>query len=151
MREFRMETDTSPINVYETRVRSHQTDLNAAMYHGAYFDVFDDARIETFRRLGYDYARAVAGGWSPVISRAECRYYAPARMDDPLAITVSVPKMGPATMTIRYECRRHDDLLAVGQVVFAFLDGSGKPIRLPADLRQIVAGTGAFSTPVTAR
>src|SRR5450759_1200588 len=95
-----------PINVYRTRVRSHQTDLNAAMYHGAYFDVFDDARIETFRRLGYTYEHALEGGWSPVIRRVDCEYYAPAHMDDEIEITVTVPRLTPAKMTIRYDCRR---------------------------------------------
>lgn len=130
--------DAVPLNLYSTRVRSHQTDLNAAMYHGAYFDVFDDARIETFRRLGYTYATAIDGGWSPVIRRAQCEFYAPARMDDALAITVLVPGMTQATMTIRYECRRASELLALGEVVFAFLDNRGKPLRLPSDLRRLV-------------
>lgn len=133
-------------NVYRTRVRAHQTDLNAAMYHGAYLDVFDDARIETFRRLGYDYARAVAGGWSPVIRRVECEYLAAARMDDPLEVTVTVPKVTVATMTIRYDCRKDDRLIASARVVFAFLDGRGKPLRVPADLRAVIGEHEEFRT-----
>jgi acyl-CoA thioester hydrolase len=128
-----------PFNVYETRVRSHQTDLNAAMYHGAYLDVFDDARIEAFRTAGYDYARAVEGGWTPVIRHVECEYFFPARMDDPIAITVTVPKLTVAKMTIRYDCHGRGRLLASAQVVFVFLDRKGKLLRVPEDLRKVVA------------
>ena len=61
--------DDSPLNVHEFRVRTHQTDLNAAMYHGAYFDIFDDARIETFRRM----ARSIqCREGSMVVARTEC-------------------------------------------------------------------------------
>lgn len=130
--------NNDPLNVYTTRVRSHQTDLNAAMYHGAYFDTFDDARIETFRRLGYTYQEAIEGGWNPVIRRLACEYYSPARMDELLRVTVLVPKVTPATLTIRYECRREDDILAVGHVVFAFVDSGGKIMRVPHGLRQVV-------------
>jgi acyl-CoA thioesterase FadM len=65
-------------------------------------------------------------------------------MDDPITITVLVPQLTKATMTIRYEARRNDTLLAIGQVVFAFLDASGRPVRLPAPLRALVLATEAL-------
>lgn len=131
--------DHSPvINVHETRVRAHQTDLNGAMYHGAYFDIFDDARIETFRYLGVTWEDCVAGGWNPVIRRAECEYFIPARMDQLLTVTVSVTRMTQATLAIRYDCRHSEELLAVGRVVFAFVDRAGKPVRVPGGLREAV-------------
>ena len=77
-----MELADEPLNVYHARVRSHQTDLNAAMYHGAYLDLFDDARIETFRRMGYTYERMLAGNWGIFIRTVHCEFHAPAFMDD---------------------------------------------------------------------
>jgi acyl-CoA thioester hydrolase len=140
-------TDGTAINVYCTRVRAHQTDLNGAMYHGAFLDVFDDARIETFRRLGYDYRRMTATTFRPVIRRIECDYRAPAFMDDPLQITVLVERLTAATMTIRYEGRREGDMIAIGHATFAFIDREGKPGRIPDDLRE-TARTPALQ-PVT--
>jgi YbgC/YbaW family acyl-CoA thioester hydrolase len=108
------------------------------MYHGAFLDVFDDARIETFRRLGYTYARMVAGGWTAVIRRIECEFLAPAWMDDLLAIVVTIPRFTRATMTIRYDCRREENHLALAHAVFAFVDTGRKPLRVPPDLRSVV-------------
>jgi acyl-CoA thioester hydrolase len=134
-----METDeASATNVYVTRVRTHQTDLNAAMYHGAFLDVFDDARIETFRRVGYDYARMLAGGWSPVIRRIQCEYVQPARMDDRLTIQVHIVRLTVATMVVRYRCFRATEKLAEAFATFAFLDGRGRVIRFPTDLREVI-------------
>ena len=130
-------TEQAP-NVYQTRVRAHQTDLNGAMYHGAYLDVFDDARIETFRRLGYTYERLLRDGCAAVIRRVECEFYSPARMDDLLSIHVHVEKVSAATMSLRYEGRRDRQLLALARAVFAFLDLEGRPTRVPAELRRVV-------------
>jgi acyl-CoA thioester hydrolase len=138
-----------PLNVYETRVRSHQTDLNGAMYHGAYFDVFDEARIDTFRRLDYTYQRALAANWSLVIRRVQCEYLRPARMDELIRVTVLVPALTPATMTARYECRRESELLAVGEVVYVFLDARGRPIRVPRDLRTLIDSVNEFHPDAT--
>lgn len=129
------------VNLYETRVRSHQTDVNGVMYHGAFLDVFDDARIETFRRLGYTYRDVVEEGWFLVIRRIECEYLAPARMDELLSIAFRVVKFTPATMTARYECRRDDELVARGTWVYAFVDANNRPLRVPERVRRVVAET----------
>lgn len=141
----------SALNVYQTRVRTHQTDLNAAVYHAAYFDMFDDARIETFRRMGYTYERMVQGGWTAVIRRIECEFRAAGRMDDLLTILVYIPKISRATMTLRYDCRRDDELLAVAHAVFAFVDTRGRPIRVPVDLSQVVRDHEEVLAPPTIR
>jgi acyl-CoA thioester hydrolase len=136
--------DNAPVNVHHLRVRSHQTDLNAAMYHAAYLDVFDDARIETFRRLGYTYERMLGAGWGVVIRSIRCDYSAPAFMDELLQVTVSIPRMTKATLTIRYECTRNGAVIAVGENVYAFLDSSRKPIPVPRDLREVIDAHAAL-------
>lgn len=143
--------EDQPANVYRTRVRSYQTDLNGAMYHGAYLDIFDDARIETFRRLDYTYERFAAAGWNLIIRHVDLDFLRPARMDDQIAITVLVERLTPATMTARYECRRDVEVLSVGHVVYAFLDMLGKPVRVPADLRQLIAAKPFLNPETTSR
>lgn len=128
-----------PLNAYQARVRAHQTDLNGAMYHGAYLDLYDDARIETFRRLGYDYARMSATGLRPVIRRVASDFLAPAFMDDLLTVMVTVERMTAATMTLRYDCLRGEERVALGHATFAFVSADGRPARIPADLRTVVA------------
>lgn len=130
-----------PINRYLVRVRAHQTDLNGAMYHGAYFDIFDDARIETFRRLNYDYARMQTTGLRPVIRRVDAEYHAPAMMDDLLSVDVKVLTLTAASMTLRYSCRRGNSRIATGHAQFVFVDERGRPARVPQDLRDVVRAT----------
>ncbi len=140
-----MVDDTAPPNVYLFRVRSHQTDLNAAMYHGAFFDVFDDARIDTFRRMGYTYERMLAGEWGVVIRSVHCEFSLPAFMDQLLSITVTVPRLSRATLTLQYECRRGNERIALGQIVYVFVGADRRPRSFPADLREVVQNYIAVS------
>jgi acyl-CoA thioester hydrolase len=133
-----MDHDDVPLNVYRARVRSHQTDLNAAMYHGAYLDLFDDARIEAFRRMGYTYERMLAGNWGVFIRTVHCEFHAPAFMDELISVLVCIPRVTTATMTIRYECRREQELLVVADNTYVFVDGNRKPLRVPRDLREVI-------------
>jgi YbgC/YbaW family acyl-CoA thioester hydrolase len=144
-----MEPADDPLNVYFARVRSYQTDLNAAMYHGAYLDLYDDARIETFRRLGYTYERMLAGNWAVFIRTIHGEFHAPAFMDDLISITVCIPRLSTATMTARYECRRGDELLTVGENTYVFVDGNHKPLRVPRDLRELIEHHAELLNPPT--
>jgi acyl-CoA thioester hydrolase len=144
-----MDQADTPLNVYHARVRSHQTDLNAAMYHGAYLDLFDDARIETFRRMGYTYERMLAGNWGVFIRTVHCDFHAPAFMDDLIWVTVSIPRLTTATMTARYECRRGEELLVTGENTYVFVDGNRKPLRVPRDLQALIEDYRLLLNPST--
>jgi acyl-CoA thioester hydrolase len=133
-----MKLSFDPVNTYLTRVRSHQTDLNGVVWHGAFFGIFDDARIETFRQFDYTYERVVSEGWQLVVRRVECDYFAPARMDDLLAVSLTVPRMTKATLTIAYDCRKGDVLLARASTTYVYIDATGKPLRVPIDLVRVI-------------
>lgn len=125
---------------YRSRVRAHQTDLNGAMHHAAYLDLFDDARIETYRHYGYDFDWMQSTGLRPVIRKIDCEYFTPAYMDDLLTVGVTVSGITRVTMTIRYECRRDDELLAIGHAMFVFVDERGKPARVPQEMVPLARG-----------
>lgn len=130
--------DHRDVNVHYFRVRPHQTDLNGAMYHGAFLDIFDEARIETFRHLGYTFQDLIKDGCAAVIRHVTCDYLAPGYMDECLSVTVTVARMGIASLRIRYNCRREEMTLARAEVEFAFIGSNGKPQRIPVALRQVV-------------
>ncbi len=56
-----MSDPTLPFNVRQVRIRMHHTDAMGAVYHGTYFPLFDEARTEVFRDLGYTWRDAVEG------------------------------------------------------------------------------------------
>ena len=137
-----------PRNVRLVRVRMHHTDLVGAVYHGAYFDLFEDARTEVFRALGYTYRDCVEGeGRLMIIVHAACDYVRPAQMDDELAIAVRADTLSRARLGFVYDVSLASDgkQVALGRHLFAFLDVRTKrPVAVPPRLAALVRATPEF-------
>ncbi len=137
-----------PRNVRQIRVRMHHTDLLGAVYHGTYFDLFEEARTEIFRALGYTYESCTEGeGRVMTIVRVACDYKRPARMDALLSIAVTVPEITRVKITFTYDVRLADsnDLVARGENVFAFLDArTNRPTSTPPLLVALIKQTPEF-------
>jgi acyl-CoA thioester hydrolase len=135
-------------NVRYLRVRMHHTDLMGAMYHGTYFDIFEEARTEVFRGLGYTYRDCTEGeGRLMVIVRASCDYKRPARMDDLLAIRVRVALLTRVRLAFRYDVSLAEtgETVATGEHVFAFLAAAtNRPTSVPPRLAALVRDTPGF-------
>src|SRR6185437_12520195 len=140
--------DHLPRNVRHVRVRMHHTDLVGAVYHGTYFDLFEDARTEVFRALGYTYRDCVEGeGRLMIIVHADCDYLSPAHMDDELVIAVRVEAITRARLTFVYDVSlgAGGKRAARGRQVFAFLDTkTQRPTSVPPRLAILIRATPEF-------
>lgn len=130
-----------PAPVARYRVLFADCDPMRIMYYASYFRLFEIGRAELFRGLGHCFADYVARGLYLAVVEATCRYRRPARYDDELDIRCGVRALGRARLTLAYEIRRGDDLIVDGETEHAVLDDDGKPQRLPADFRAMLAGT----------
>jgi acyl-CoA thioester hydrolase len=72
-----------------------------------------------------------------VVSQAQLRYRAPARLDDALRITVSPVRLGAASFVIDQQAWRDNTLLCEGTVHIACVDrGTFRPRRIPNDILE---------------
>jgi acyl-CoA thioester hydrolase len=135
-------------NARRVRVRMYHTDLVGAVYHGTYFDLFEEARTEVFRALGYTYRDCVEGeGRIMIIVHAACDYLHPARMDDELVIAVQVEVITRARLTFVYDVSlgTGGKRVALGRQVFAFLDTlTQRPTSVPPRLAALIRATPEF-------
>ena len=109
-------------------------------YYANYFVWFEVARCELLRALGGTYQEMEAGGVFLPVVEAHCDYRSPAHYDDDLDISTSGSLLSPARLEFRYDVRRKHNatLIATGLTVHAATDSSGKPRRLPLDLRVLL-------------
>ena len=123
------------------RVRYAETDKMGVAYHANYFVWFEVARCDLLRALGSTYRDLEARGVMLPVIEARCEYRAPARYDDDLEIRTSGALLSPARVEFRYAVRRSADgaALADGRTVHAAVDLHGRPRRLPADVRAVLA------------
>ncbi len=136
-----MAPDDLPANVSRVRVRMYHSDLIAAVFHGRVFEIFEEARTETFRRLGFEYREIDEAGHAMIVTAIGARFFAPAQFDEVIHVHVFVDAMRKARVLISYEARRETDgtLLFCGETAFAFVDRErGRPVRVPEGIRAAV-------------
>jgi acyl-CoA thioester hydrolase len=126
----------------EVRVRYAETDQMRVAHHASYLVWFEAGRTEFIRERGRSYAQIESGGWLLVVVEARCRYLRPARYDDLLIIRTHLASLGPASLEFAYEALRKADgaVLARGATVHAAVDRTGRPRRIPDDLRRLLGG-----------
>jgi acyl-CoA thioester hydrolase len=121
------------------RVRYAETDQMGVAYYANYLVWFEVARTDWLRQAGNTYrAMEDAGVLLPVIE-AHCDYRQPARYDDDLVVRAHATLLSPVRLHFDYEVAREDIVLATGHTVHAAVDRSGRPCRLPADVKALLA------------
>jgi acyl-CoA thioester hydrolase len=136
--------DPAPLReVARLRVIYGDTDQMGMVYYGNYLRYFEVARNEYLRLLRFPYrAFEETHGLRLPVVEATVRYRRPARYDDELALSATVPEVGGASARFVYEIRRLPDgeLLVEGHTVHACIDAAGKVSRIPAPLRGALSG-----------
>lgn len=124
----------------EVRVRYAETDQMGVAHHASYLVWFEAGRTEFIRARGRSYAQVEQGGWLLVVVEAYCRYRRPARYDEVLIVRTRLRDLRPATLSFEYQVIRRADgeILADGYTVHAAVDRTGRPRRIPDDIRQQV-------------
>jgi acyl-CoA thioester hydrolase len=120
------------------RVRYAETDQMQVAYHAHYFVWFEVARTDWLRDAGFTYRQMEADGLMLPVIDARCQYRAPARYDDELAVRATARLVSPARLAFDYEVCGPGGVVAVGSTVHATLDRSGRPVRVPATVKDLI-------------
>ncbi len=136
------------------RVRYAETDQMGVAYYANYLVWFEVARTDWLRHAGSSYRRMEEAGVLLPVIQAHCDYQQPARYDDQLEVRAEASLLSPVRMRFDYEVvgevvGEEAVVLARGHTVHAAVDRAGRPCRLPADIRALLAPTRP--SPETAR
>lgn len=125
-------------SVSTVRVRYAETDQMGVAYHGNYFAWFEIGRTDLLRQLGMTYRELESQDVRLPVIEARVRYLRPALYDDVLEIRTQLTDLGGARLSFGYEVHREGapGPLAKATTTHAAVDGSGRPRRLPPDLRR---------------
>ncbi|MDF1593517.1 MAG: thioesterase family protein [Desulfobacterales bacterium] len=124
-----------------SRVIYGDTDNMGVAYYANYLRWFEVGRTEMFRFLGITYKSIETKGVYLPVSEAFCKYKSPARYDDLIVIETTLDTGVRAGFKFDYSIFREDGkkLLVQGYTKHACLNGSGKVIRPPTFLLELIA------------
>jgi acyl-CoA thioester hydrolase len=116
------------------RVRYAETDQMGVVYHSNYFIWFEVGRVDLLRQLGFSYREMEReDGCFIAVADARCRYKAPARYDDEIAIRTHLKNVRESLVQFGYEAVRMSDdtVLAEGETTHIVTDAEMKVRAIP--------------------
>jgi acyl-CoA thioester hydrolase len=125
-------------------------DLMGILHNAAYPLLFERARTEFWRYLGFSGYGDPAFDWPYVVARNEVNYRAPVERDEEIEVTVVVESIGRTSLTIGHQVLRADGAVSAdGRTVLVRIDpATRQPIEWTEDFRQKLelAGFGREGT-----
>jgi len=122
------------------RVYYEDTDFSGVVYHANYLRFMERGRTNYLRLLGagqrelFSEVAQEVPGFAFVVRSMTIEFLKPARMDDLLAVVTVPAEVKGASMTLRQQVVRGDEVLAAADVRVAFVSG-GRARPIPEALR----------------
>jgi len=120
------------------RVYYEDTDFTGIVYHANYLRFMERGRTNYLRLIGADHralfeqTQEEAPGFAFVVRSMTLDWLKPARMDDLLEIVTEPEVVKGASITLKQQCRRGDEVLCAASVRVAFVsEGRARPIPKP--------------------
>jgi acyl-CoA thioester hydrolase len=130
------------IHVLPLRVYYEDTDLSGMVYHANYLRYMERARTEFFRLAGVARMAELEAeeptAWA--IREARVRYHRPARVDDALEVRTRLTALAGARIGATQKIYAGETLLVEGEIEACIVTLTGRPRRLPEELRRLLTG-----------
>jgi acyl-CoA thioester hydrolase len=123
------------------RIYYQDTDAAGVVFHSTYLNFMERARVEWLRSQGFE-PRELARRFRLVfiVRHLDIAYIKPAVLDDLVAVTASVQKLGRAQVTLVQEVTRGKEALVRASVNLACVaTGSLQPMSVPDEVRASFA------------
>ena len=131
---------------WPVRVYYEDTDTGGVVFYANYLKFFERARTEWLRALGFSQQALVeSSGLIFVVKSTAVDYFAPARLDDELKLTVVVEQFRNASMSFVQEAWRlqgtEQTLLARGQIKIVCVNATNfRPQAIPEEMLARLKG-----------
>lgn len=127
-------------HVTEVTVRYAETDCMGVVHHAVYPVWFEIARTDYIKAAGMSYSDMEKGGVMLPVTGISCRYRAPAKYDDVIAITAKITRLTPARIEFSYEAvnARSGALLCTGTSSHGFVDArTFRPLNMANKMPEL--------------
>jgi acyl-CoA thioester hydrolase len=107
----------------QIRVYFEDTDSAGVVYHANYLKYMERSRSDRLREVGWDVKRIQDElSVSFAVRSVNVQYLLPARLNDQLAVSVELTRLGHASLDVYQEVHRDKDLICTAEIRLAVLD-----------------------------
>jgi acyl-CoA thioester hydrolase len=125
---------------FHTRVYYEDTDLAGIVYYANYLKFIERARSTMVREAGIDQnAMKTADGLVFAVRHVDATYLKPAKLDDELRIATKLQQLSGAKLLCEQDVYCGADLLFSSKITVICMNGAGRVVRLPAEIRAQLA------------
>ena len=124
---------------YIHKVQYYETDKMGITHHSNYIRWMEEARVDFFEKIGYDYKRLEDKGLiSPVIG-VECEYKVSTKFEENVEIEVKVKEFKGVKLIFEYIMKnsKTDEIVAIGQSKHCFVNSENRPIILKKEFPEL--------------
>lgn len=129
---------------HEVRVRFAETDAMGIVHHSRYLPYLEEARVAYLRSIGHPYDAERADGVDYAVLEAHVAYRQPLRFDEVVTVHLVISGATRATFAIDYlltvgDATEGSFVRSTARTVHGCVNRDGRPVRLPAWLKDMVA------------
>jgi acyl-CoA thioester hydrolase len=133
---FEGKTHILPVRIYYA-----DTDLSGVVYHANYLAYMERGRSEFFRHAGIvrlaQLEEPEPTAWT--LRKVELEQLRPARVDDLIEVHTRLSALSGARMNAHQDVYLNGQMLTRGRIEACIITLSGKPRRIPQDMRDRLA------------
>jgi acyl-CoA thioester hydrolase len=128
-----MAIEMPSVFTWRIRIYYEDTDAGGIVFYANYLKFFERARTEWLRAAGVGQHELLEQhGALFVVKSASLDYHAPARLDDEVTLTLTLAKLGAASVQFNQQAWRGETLLTSASVKVGCVDASTmRPRALP--------------------
>jgi acyl-CoA thioester hydrolase len=136
------------VHVLPLRIYYEDTDAIGIVYYANWLRFLERGRTELLRLVGEQHSALRAErGLNWIVRRCTIDYLRPGRLDDTIEVVTTCGELRGASLTMMQQARRGGEILVRAEIVVACVDGNGRPVRLPQQVRTALAEVAAGASP----
>lgn len=117
--------------MYKHKVQYYETDKMGVVHHSNYIRIMEEARIDFFKSIGFDYLELEKNGvFSPVVAINNCKYKKPTCFGDDVLVDVKLKKYNGVRLAIEYKMFVNNTFVFEGESEHCFVSDDGKIVKL---------------------
>ncbi|MGI9382053.1 MAG: tol-pal system-associated acyl-CoA thioesterase [Methyloligellaceae bacterium] len=128
-------------HILPVRIYFEDTDFTGLVYHASFLRFCERGRSDFVRLLGIRHQDLLDGREDSepavfVVRHMEIDFLKPARIDDVIEVVTECAEIGGATLSLKQEVVRDEQVLVRARVKVVLISQSGKPLRLGSLIRS---------------